>query len=212
MMADVPSATGAPPQLTLASQSPRRRQLLDQVGAAYRVLPVDVDETPAAEAVPAEEVVRFARQKAEAGAAASGDADRVPVLGSDTALAFRGRLLGKPRDAEQARAWLGELSGQGHEVLSAVAVCDGRRTETALNRTRVTFAPLDGAAIDAYIATGEPLDKAGAYAIQGRGALFVREIHGSYSAVMGLPLYETGQLLAAFGVALPGVPATEEGS
>ena len=208
-----PAADGpAPSPLTLASQSPRRRQLLDQVGADYRVLPVAVDETPAAEAAPAEEVVRFARDKAQAGAAASGDAGRVPVLGADTAIAHAGRLLGKPRDAEQARAWLGELADTDHEVLSAVAVCDGRRTESALNRTRVTFAPLDAAAIDAYIETGEPLDKAGAYAIQGRGALFVREIAGSYSAVMGLPLYETGQLLAAFGVALPGVPAIEEGS
>lgn len=198
-----------PPQLTLASQSPRRRQLLDQVGARYRVLPVEVDETPIPGADPADEVVRFAREKAAAGAARD-DAAQVPVLGADTAIAHAGRLLGKPGDAGQARAWLTELAATDHEVLSAVAVCDGVRTESALNRTRVSFAPLDEAAIDAYIATGEPLDKAGAYAIQGHGALFVREIRGSYSAVMGLPLYETGRLLAAFGVVLPGVPATEE--
>lgn len=210
MMASREAAPSPPPQLILASQSPRRRQLLEQVGVAYRVLPVNVEEVPVDGAAPAEEVVRWAREKARAGATAAGETGGVPVLGADTAIAHRGRLLGKPGDRRQARQYLSELGGDSHEVLSGVAVCDGERTETALSRTRVSLAPLDEAAIEAYLNTDEPLDKAGAYAIQGRGALFVREIAGSYSAVMGLPLYETGQLLAAFGVVLPGAPIPEE--
>lgn len=187
--------------LYLASRSPRRAQLLDQIGIAHEVVAADVDEVHRAGERPITYVERIARTKAQAGAAVTG----VPasteglVLGADTAIALQGRILGKPWGAEEIRAWLLALSGRCHEVLSAVAVTDGNRIETRLNRTAVTLRVIEPEEIEAYMATGEPEGKAGGYAIQGRGAVFVEHLAGSYSAVMGLPLFETEQLLRSFG-------------
>ncbi|KPV39552.1 septum formation protein Maf [Thiohalorhabdus denitrificans] len=190
-----------PVPLYLASRSPRRAELLEQIGIPHRPVESSVDETPRAGEAPASYVERLARDKAAAGAATVGLPDRkgALVLGADTAIEQDGSILGKPGGPGDARRYLQSLSGREHEVLSAVAVTDGRRTESRLNRTRVRVRPLEAAEIEAYIETGEPMDKAGAYAIQGRGAVFVEEITGSYSAVMGLPLCETDQLLRGFG-------------
>ena len=184
--------------LYLASQSPRRAELLQQIGVAHQPLTVDVDESAGPSEQPSPYVERLARDKAEAGAAAL-TAPGV-VLGADTAIELDGRILGKPADAAEARRWLEALSGRDHHVLSAVALADGRATACRVNRTRVVLRPIEPDELTAYLATGEPADKAGGYAIQGRGALFVECIEGSYSAVMGLPLCETGQLLSEFGV------------
>jgi septum formation protein len=194
----------------LASQSPRRRQLLDQIGAAYQLLLPDADEdAEALEAtrsgeLPADYVARVTRAKLDAarsrllrrgGAAA-------PLLCADTTVAIGRRILGKPADAAQATAMLAALSGQTHRVLSAVAVSIGRQALQATSVTRVRFAKLPAATIDAYVSSGEPFGKAGAYAIQSALAGFVEAIDGSYSGVMGLPLFETAQLLRRAGVRL----------
>src|SRR5690606_32635167 len=140
--------------------------------------------------------------KAEAGLATLAATDEHPVLGADTLVLCAGRVLGKPRDAAEARAMLELLSGRRHEVLSAVALRRHGWQATALSRSEVEFSPLSAQEIEAYWASGEPRDKAGAYAIQGRAALFITRLSGSYSGVMGLPLYETGQLLAEAGLPL----------
>jgi len=186
------------PPLYLASQSPRRAELLDQIGVPFHPLDAAVDEAHRASETPEVYVERVAREKAEAGAARL-TAPGV-VLGADTAIELGGRLLGKPADRGEARSWLTALSGRDHHVLSAVALADGKTTACRVNRTRVVMRPVAPAELEAYLATGEPDGKAGGYAIQGRGALFVERIEGSYSAVMGLPLCETGQLLTEFGV------------
>jgi septum formation protein len=189
-------ATGRP--LYLASQSPRRAELLDQIAVPFAPLDVTVDEAHRPGEGPEAYVARVAREKAEAGAARLTGSG--VVLGADTAIELGGRILGKPADETEARSWLTALSGRDHHVLSAVALADGGRTDCRVNRTRVRMRPIAPEEIQAYLATGEPADKAGGYAIQGRGALFVEQIEGSYSAVMGLPLCETGQLLGEFGV------------
>ena len=186
------------PQLLLASTSPRRRELLAQLGVAFEVLAVAVDERPLAAELPADHVCRLALSKARAGAAKAAPGDC--VLGADTVVVLDGEIFGKPAHAGHAAEMLRRLSGRTHAVLSAVACLHEGAHELRLSESRVTFRPLAAAEIAAYCATGEPLDKAGAYAIQGRAAAFIRHLEGSYSGVMGLPLYETAELLTAAGV------------
>ncbi|WP_275661365.1 Maf family protein [Shewanella sp. Isolate7] len=186
-------------QLVLASASPRRRELLLQVGLgqaefSFEALAADIDESHRAGESAAEFVVRLAIEKANAGLALWGQADAV-VLGSDTIVVLEGAILGKPKDEADARQMLSALSGKRHSVMTAVAVTDGQRTLSRLVETKVQFCGLTEQAILAYIATGEPMDKAGAYGIQGLGGCFVEAIDGSYSAVVGLPLVETRALL-----------------
>ena len=179
--------------LYLASKSPRRRQLLDQIGIDYELLATDVDEAQLDGETPAAYVQRVALDKARAGQAR---ADKpLPVLAADTAVVLDGRVLGKPAGRNEAIAMLLSLSGRSHEVYTAVALAHDRE-QVALSRSRLCFRPLTEAECIAYCDTDEPWDKAGAYGIQGRGAVFVSRIEGSYSAVVGLPLYETAQLLS----------------
>ncbi|MCH1918135.1 Maf-like protein [Shewanella sp. A3A] len=185
--------------LILASASPRRRELLAQLGlgnAAFQfsVQPADIDESLRVGEAPAPFVRRLALEKAQAGLAASGDNNAV-VLGSDTIVVCDDTILGKPVDSDEAFAMLSSLSGRTHQVMTAVALCSATRTESVLVCTEVTFTALTAAQIHAYIASGEPMDKAGAYGIQGLGGSFVQQLHGSYSAVVGLPLVETRELL-----------------
>jgi septum formation protein len=188
------------PRLVLASQSPRRRELLAGLGFELDVRPANADETQRADESPAEYVLRVARDKARA---VPGDV----VLGADTAVVVRGTVLGKPTDAADARRMLRILSGEAHEVLTGVCV---RRNAGALGveldtvvTTEVRFARLTSAQIEWYVSTGEPLDKAGAYALQGAGGVFVEAVEGSVSNVIGLPLGETLQLLRRAGLPLP---------
>ncbi|HSP58043.1 MAG TPA: Maf family protein [Halomonas sp.] len=184
------------PILCLASASPRRRDLLASIGVTVDVRPVDIDETPLVDETPAAYVVRLAREKALAGA----KGNSLAVLGADTAVVRDGAILGKPEDREQAAAMLRSLSGRGHEVLTAVAVSGPAGMLEACVATRVVMRDVTDDEIDAYWATGEPVDKAGGYAIQGLAAVFVARVEGSYSAVVGLPLFETAALLARQGV------------
>jgi septum formation protein len=195
------SAASPAAHLYLASRSPRRLELLGQLGLRPALVAADVDETPAPGERPKDYVQRIALAKARAGVAALAKAPARPVLAADTAVVVDERILGKPAGADDALAMLGLLSGRGHEVLTAVAVI-GRREQVRLSLSRVRFRDISPAEAAAYWASGEPGDKAGAYAIQGRGALFVAELRGSYSGVVGLPLFETAELLAAEGVRL----------
>lgn len=185
------------PFLILASTSPRRRELLAQLGIEFEVSPVDLDETPRANERPEQFVVRMAREKAEAGwEKQSGERG---VLGADTCVVVNGRIFGKPKDRADAIAMLEALSDRSHEVLSAVAFCRGV-SDFEISRSSVTFRQIAPWEREAYWSTGEPSDKAGGYAIQGLGAVFVARLEGSYSGVMGLPLYETARLLARNGI------------
>ena len=181
------------PRLILGSASPRRRELLAQLGLVPDELRTpDIDETPLRGELPRPYCARMAREKAEAVACADGEV----VLCADTTVAIGRRILGKPADADEARAMLRALSGRSHRVLTAVALAAGpRRTLAALSVSTVRFAPLDDALIEAYIASGQPFGKAGGYAIQSQLAGWIPEVRGSYSAIMGLPLFETAQLL-----------------
>lgn len=189
--------------LYLASQSPRRRDLLEQLGATFAVLDVDVPEQRAADEPPQDYVQRVARDKARAGLAllATGDRDGAVVLGADTEVVLDGDVFGKPRDAIDAATMLRRLSGRTHEVISAVWLVGAKREHGEVCVSQVRFATLDEAAIAAYVATGEPFGKAGAYAIQGRGAALIEHLQGSYSGVMGLSLFETARLLRDFKAA-----------
>jgi septum formation protein len=198
-MLDVSPAVDAP-MLYLASQSPRRRELLQQLGVAYRALDVDVPEQRGRHESPEAYVSRVARDKAQAGLALLEDSSGAVVLGSDTEVVLDGDVFGKPADEAQAAAMLRRLSGRTHAVISAVWAVDVFHARCELCVSAVRFAPLDEAGIAAYVATGEPFGKAGAYAIQGRGAALVEHLEGSYSGVMGLPLFETARLLRGFGV------------
>lgn len=184
-------------RVILASASPRRCELLAQIGVAFEQQVADIDETPRSGEAPGDYVARVALKKARAVYAGSGA--EVPVLGADTSVVVDGRILGKPADFADARAMLRALSGQAHEVLSAVAVVAGREA-VAVNRSKVWFRAIDDTEIEAYWRSGEPRDKAGAYAIQGLAAAFIERLDGSYSGVMGLPLYETARLLQDFGI------------
>jgi septum formation protein len=186
--------------LHLASQSPRRRQLLEQIGVPFAVLEVEVAEQRAAEESPHDYVSRVARDKARAGWARLSRADDVVVLGADTEVVLDDEVFGKPRDADAAAAMLRRLSGRTHAVISVVWLVGATREQCGMCVSQVRFAPLDEPTIAAYVATGEPFGKAGAYAIQGRGAILVEHLRGSYSGVMGLPVFETARLLREFGV------------
>ena len=191
------------PRIHLASQSPRRRELLSQIGVAHEVLRVDVDEQRRHAEPALDYVQRLARDKAAAGWAqvlAAGLAP-LPVLGADTIVVVDDCILGKPVDAADARAMLQRLSGRAHEVLTAVALCGAHGMQATLSRTSVRFRQLDDDDIARYWASGEPADKAGAYGIQGLAAVFVERIEGSYSGVVGLPLFETAQLLTRYAAA-----------
>ena len=208
----------------LASKSPRRRLLLEQIGIAYTLVDVAIDEVPRPGEPPERFVERMACEKAQAGLAALGNTRTAPVLAADTAVVLGERVLGKPRDAEHAVAMLGALSGKMHRVISAVAVAGigagdtgsgvavddgrgsaastgpGRAPRVVTSISRVWFRDIPHDEIRAYVASGEPLDKAGAYAIQGRAAIFAKRLDGSFSGVMGLPLYETASLLREAGI------------
>jgi septum formation protein len=187
------------PQVILASASPRRRRLLRQIGVAFRVNPADVDETVRSGEQPADYVARVAIEKAAA--VWSREEGSLPVLAADTTVVLEGDILGKPSGRDEAIGMLRRLSGRTHEVYSAVAVQAGaKRVADRLNVTRVTFAPLDPDWIEAYCESGEPMDKAGAYGVQGVAAGRIVRIEGSFSGVMGLPLYETSELLRSFEV------------
>jgi septum formation protein len=187
------------PALYLASASPRRRDLLTLLGVSYRSVAIACDETARPTERPLAYVRRLALTKAQAGAAAVTVAD-VPVLGADTAVVLGRRTLGKPRGREDGLAMLAALSGREHRVLTAVAVVQGDRAEIVVSDSRVRFAETTAAERAAYWRTGEPVDKAGAYAVQGLGAVFITGIRGSHSGIMGLPLRETAALLRTFSV------------
>ncbi|MBW4933857.1 Maf family protein [Marinobacter sp. F4206] len=180
----------------LASASPRRSELLQQIGVSFTVQPADVDETPGPGEGAEHYVERLARDKALAVSASSPEA---LVLGSDTSVVLNGVILGKPADRGDAVETLRMLSGATHQVMTAVALAKGSRCESRVVITDVTFRPLSKAEIEAYAASGEPMDKAGSYGIQGLGGIFVSNLRGSYSAVVGLPLLETAALLADAG-------------
>lgn len=191
------------PQIYLASTSPRRRDLLDQLGIRYHTLQVEVDEMLCADEPPDVYVMRLARTKAWAGWHHVRDSQLTcPALGADTSVVLEGEVLGKPRDRVHGLEMLERLSGRSHQVLTAVALVDGVREAVRLSVSAVTFRATTAAERDAYWKTGEPLDKAGGYAIQGRAAVFIAHLEGSFSGVMGLPLYETAQVLNEFGIAV----------
>jgi len=193
------------PALLLASASPRRRELLAQLGVSFTVAPADIDEQVMPEEAPEAYVCRMAVSKALAGlarVAAATEARQPIVLGADTTVVIDKQILGKPHDQEDALRMLALLSGRTHHVMSSVAVTDGERTETRTSITTVSFRDIRSGESAAYWASGEPCDKAGAYAVQGYGAVFVKELQGSYTGVVGLPLYETAELLAMFGCRL----------
>lgn len=187
------------PVLRLASASPRRRQLLDLIGVTHLVTPADIDETPRHDEPADHYVLRLAREKADAVWAREAD---LPVLAADTTVVVDAEILGKPESEDDARYMLGRLSGREHVVHTGVALRAPSGARLALSSTRVRFAPLSEDQIHAYWASGEPRGKAGAYAIQGLGAVFVADISGSYTGVMGLPLFETAALLREAGVAV----------
>ncbi len=186
--------------LYLASQSPRRRELLTQLGIEFSVLDVEVPELRAPTESPMEYVSRVAREKAHAGLGRLDSAAGAYVLGADTEVVLDQEVFGKPRDAEEAAAMLRRLSGRTHEVISTVWAMGAVSALSEVSVSQVRFAELDDAAIAAYVATGESFGKAGAYAIQGRGAAMVEHLQGSYSGVMGLPLFETARLLRRLGL------------
>jgi septum formation protein len=185
------------PRFLLASQSPRRKELLSRAGYAFEVIVSDVDETLPQGMTPREAVETLARRKANA---VSKQYPGAVVLGCDTVVALGGRILGKPADEAEAKTMLRRLSGCTHTVYSGVCVTDGARETVFHTATDVTFYPLSDDTIAAYVATGEPMDKAGAYGIQGLGCVLVERIAGDYSNVVGLPLSESARVLASFGV------------
>jgi septum formation protein len=190
-------ANPAAPLLCLASQSPRRRELLTQIGVPFVVQAADIDETQQQGERAADYVRRIARAKALAVAARGA---HLPVLAADTTVVIDEAVCGKPGDEREALAMLARLSGRTHRVLTAVALAARGELLERLSASEVSFRVITPAEARAYWASGEPRDKAGAYAIQGRGAVFVEHLAGSYSGVMGLPLYETAALLAAAGI------------
>ncbi len=185
----------------LASASPRRRELLEQIGMSFRQLVVDVPEVREKDEVPEMYVLRVALDKARAGRATLAEEDPLAVLGADTAVVIQGEVLGKPRNRDDALAMMARLSGQWHQVMSAVAIVgpDGEE-HSRLCVSSVLFREVSVAEAISYWDTGEPKDKAGGYAIQGRAAVFIERLEGSYSGVMGLPLFETASLLEQIGI------------
>ncbi|MFM1475280.1 nucleoside triphosphate pyrophosphatase [Yersinia enterocolitica] len=182
--------------LYLASGSPRRRELLTLLDVPFEVLKTEVEEQRRAEESAQQYVQRLAQDKARAGVSVA--PQDLPVLGADTIVVLNGQVLEKPRDKAHAQQILNALSGQQHQVITAVSLADRKNMLSAMVVTDVTFRVLSQLEISDYIATGEPMDKAGAYGIQGKGGCFVRSITGSYHAVVGLPLVETHELLSNF--------------
>ena len=186
------------PRIILASASPRRRELLDQLGMDYQVWPAELEECPGADETPEAYVARIAQEKSAAVWQRSG-ADK-PVLAADTEVELDGMIFGKPENYAHAREMLERLSGRTHRVLSGVSLRGVQGHATCLSISQVTFKPLSSDEIAAYWDSREPLGKAGAYAIQGHGARFISHLTGSYSGVVGLPLYETAELLTRWGL------------
>lgn len=199
-------------RLYLASRSPRRRELLHQMGIDFDTLvfrdggraDFEIDETPHPGEDPQAYVERVARAKSEHGQTIVNERKlpQRPILSADTTLEFAGKIIGKPADAADATAILQRLSGQTHRVLTGVSVTTAGRTEFVLSSSEVRFRVLESDEIRHYVMTGEPMDKAGAYGIQGRAGIFVEHLAGSYTGVMGLPVCETGELLKRFGFRL----------
>ena len=191
----------ANPDIFLASNSPRRRELLAQIGVRFGVIAVDLDEAPLGGESPEDYVLRVALDKARAAREVASGQPVLPILAADTAVVIDGQILGKPRDRADAARMMRLLSGRTHRVLSGIALVGAQETQE-LSISEVTFRDVPPEEAHAYWKTGEPADKAGGYGIQGVGALFVRELRGSYSGVMGLPLFETAALLSASGIAI----------
>ncbi|MDG2089558.1 MAG: Maf family protein [Gammaproteobacteria bacterium] len=187
-------------ELILASASPRRQALLNDLGFTCTVLPQDIDECPLPAEKPEKLVKRLALAKAKAALATLSETDHRLVLGSDTIVVCDEQILGKPKHKADGLAMLKLLSGRTHQVLTAVALLSNFKQAETMSATKVSFTTLSEAEIEAYWESGEPLGKAGAYAVQGLGAMFVNEIHGSYSGVVGLPKFETVNLFTTFGV------------
>ena len=195
-------------QIILASASPRRAELLDQIGIRYRVHAVDIDESMQPNESAEFMVQRLASEKSQVVLDQISKSfqpniesqTELPVLGADTLGVLNGELLVKPKSFEHAHSMLSSMSGNWHEILSAVALSYNGQTRVKLNRNRVLFRQISSEEIETYWQTGEPQDKAGAYAIQGLAAVFIERIEGSYSGIMGLPLFETSQLLEEFGI------------
>ncbi len=185
------------PLIYLASRSPRRRELLHQIGVPHEVVQADIDETPLPGEAPSEYVIRMALEKARAGREIAGPG--LPLLAADTAVVVDNQILGKPANREEALAMMERLSNRDHKVLSGVALLD-KTAHSRLSVSRVTFRAVSRQEAEEYWASGEPADKAGGYGIQGVGAMFISRLEGSYSGVMGLPLYETAELLRAAGI------------
>jgi septum formation protein len=194
----MPPLDSTNPVLCLASASPRRRELLSQIGVPHVVVGADIDETFLPGETPLEYVARLAREKA---LAIRRSGEQLPVLAADTTVVVDEKVFGKPRDQAEAVDMLARLSGREHEVLTAVALAGSRGVTARLSSSTVRFRKISREECLAYWQTGEPRDKAGGYAIQGLGAVFIESLRGSYSGVMGLPLFETGELLRAAGIA-----------
>lgn len=201
------------PLIYLASASPRRREILENLGFRVECIAAAIDETPRPHEDPAAYVVRMACEKNAAALSARQNAGKTPpaapVLSADTAVVLNGEILGKPESPDHARTMLAALSGNEHQVLTAVCLFSDGLSRSILHTSTVVFAEIDDAQIDAYVASGEPLDKAGAYGIQGIGGVFVRSLNGSHSGVMGLPVYETCALLRQAGCPVPPFARTE---
>ncbi len=187
----------------MASKSPRRRQLLEQMGVNFAQLNIDVSEERLLQEKPQDYVSRIALEKARAGSRVANLDKSIPILGSDTIVVIDNQILGKPTDFNDAIKMLTQLSGRNHKVLTAISVIHNEAW-SSINETTVSFRDLNENEIEAYCFSDEPWDKAGGYAIQGKAAIFVKEIKGSYSGVMGLPIYETAQCLQKAGVQILG--------
>ena len=191
------------PQLYLASNSPRRREILQNLGYTIHNIAAEIDETPRPSESAHDYVLRLAIAKNRAARQANPQAQQFPIISADTSVVHRDIILGKPTSPEHAAAMLRGLSGDTHQVLTAVCVSFGAHEHATVQQNNVQFCPLTPAQIAAYIATGEPLDKAGAYGIQGIGGVFVQHLAGSFTGVMGLPVFETIALLQRCGAAVP---------
>lgn len=196
-----PTESACAPLIYLASRSPRRRELLYQIGVHHEVMVPDVDEDPRPGEAPAEYVIRLALEKAQTAHDALTGRPLLPVLGADTAVVIGDQILGKPRDRDDFLSMMERLSDGSHKVLTGVALV-GEKRESRLSVSRVTFRPVSECEALVYWESGEPEDKAGGYAIQGLAALFITRVEGSYSGVMGLPLFETAELLRSAQVEL----------
>lgn len=197
-------------EIYLASASPRRRELLDQIGVSFSILSVDVDESPLAGEAPEIYVERLARLKASTAQSQLNTALPAVFIGADTSVVVDGQILGKPANREDAFMMLSRLSGRTHQVMTGVAVAVAEQLQSIVSTSQVSFRPVSEAEMLAYWNTGECSDKAGAYAIQGKAALFISHLQGSYSSVMGLPIYETGILLKQAGIELLGPAVVEK--